>query len=158
MSCIMFRRFFILASVIFISACTTQGYSQKNSNKILDFKEAHGKYTIIVVQNKQNYSEMKEEALKRAARLCLDNNFKYFDITKEKHVYIMLGKENFPSSYDFPQNLYQEDIVEKGYNRERFIQRGKRDGEMHKALKINIQCSTRKLAGYKDPCDFVKCN
>jgi hypothetical protein len=154
---IMFKRLFMIASVVFTTACTTQGYSQKN-DKVLDFKQSHANYTIIVLQEDLSYNEMKEKALKRASRLCLDNDFKYFKVSKEKHIYIMLGKENFPSSYDFPQNLYQEEIVEKGYNRERFINRGRRDGTMHKALKINITCSDRKLAGYQDPCKYIKCN
>ena len=133
------------------------GYSQENQNKILEYKTNKDEFSIVIVKDHTNQKRLKQKALQRAAILANKNQYSSFSIIKEKQVKVMLGKTNWPSSYDFPQNLYQEEIIEnEGFNRERLISGSQRDYKLRKAYKIQIKCYKDKKGSYK-VCDIIKC-
>lgn len=149
------RLLIVILALIFIGF--NFGYSQNNQNKILEYRNKKDEFSIIVVKDHTNQKRLKQKALNRAAMLAYKNQYASFDITKEGMVDVILGKTNWPSSYDFPQNLYQEEIIEKeGYNKERIISKSQRDNKLRKAYKIQIKCYKDKK-GSHNVCDLIKC-
>jgi hypothetical protein len=135
------------------------GVTYADEPRVVKYKMENNQFTIIVVQeNNLSYDDAKNIAMKKAAETTKDNNFKYFELKAEDEVTIMLGKSNFPSSYDFPQNLYQEEIVEKGFDRERFIEQGVQDNQPYPAVRIIIQCLNTKTKNALNPCDYMNCS
>jgi len=132
-------------------------HPQTNENKILEYRNTKDEFTLVVVKDNTNQKIAKQKGIKRAAELARKNGYGSFDIIKEDEVEIMLGKDNWPSAYDFPQNLYQEEIIERGYNRERIISGSKRDYKLRKALKIRIKCYFNSKGSYK-VCEIIKCS
>jgi hypothetical protein len=152
----MFNKALILLAVFSFVICNI-GYSRCLGNRILEYKNNINEFSIVIVKDHTNQKIAKQRAIIRAATLANKNGYKSFDIIKEEEVEVMLGKTNYPSTYDFPQNLYQEEIVEKGnYNRERIISGSKFDYKLRKAYKIQISCYKSSKGSYK-VCDIIKC-
>lgn len=122
---------------------------------VLEFKNAKNEFTIVVVKDPNNQKNAKLRAINRAAIIAKSNGFKSFDITNEENVEVMLGKNNWPNAYDFEQNLYQEEIVEKGFNRERIISQSILDFKLRDAYKIKIKCFGKSNGSYR-VCEIIK--
>ncbi len=154
----MINKLLSLTSAIFVFACS-QGYSQKNysGKRVFDFPINNQEHSIVVIQDGISENEAKEKAYERASEITVDNGYKYFYVIKEDQVEIMKGKENWPSSYDFPQNLYQEEIIEKGFNRERFIQQGGQNHKLYSAYRINIEFTKKKSSKTINACEYTHC-
>jgi hypothetical protein len=149
---------FLIVLSAFLFTCFNVGYSQNAQNQSFEYKIKENEFSIVVIKNHTNQKRLKQLALNKAAILANKNQFASFDIIKEDQVEVMLGKTNWPSSYDFPQNLYQEQIIEKdGYNRERNISKSQTDTKLRKAYKIQIKCYKDKNGAYK-VCDLIKCS
>ncbi|MBI5346382.1 MAG: hypothetical protein HZB76_04500 [Chlamydiae bacterium] len=121
----------------------------------------NNQFMILVIQDDSlSNQDAKNMALTKASDLTVNKKFKYFEIKTEDEVTVILGKTNWPNAYDFPQNLYQEEIVEKGYDRERFIEKNmqEEDNSPHSAFRMIIQCSNEQTDKAMNPCDYVKCN
>ncbi len=132
------------------------GHCRCLANKILEYKNTKDEFTIVIVKNHTNQKIAKQKAINRAALIAKKNGYNSFNIINEDEVDVMLGKKNWPSAYDFPQNLYQEEIIEKGYNKERIISKSQEDYQLRKAFKIRIKCFFNTKGSYK-VCDIIKC-
>ncbi|NGX34902.1 MAG: hypothetical protein K1060chlam1_01262 [Candidatus Anoxychlamydiales bacterium] len=132
-------RFLSIITAIFLSLASSV-YSQTPNNKVLEHRNQKDEFTIIVIRDHTMYKNAKKRALEKGAELAKKYGYKSFDIESEDEAEIILGKKNWPSAWDFPQNLYQEEIIEKGYNRDRMLQGSRRDYRIHSALKITIKC------------------
>lgn len=149
----------VIFAIFVITACDSKPkmIAQAQTQEILDYKNEDDQFTIVVLMDKITKKEAKQKAMKRAARVSYDNGFKYFIIINEENVKVMPGKEGWPSAYDFPQNLYQEEIVEKGYNRERFIQGSKENFNTYPALKIEIKALKQDRSSAYRVCSLIEC-
>jgi hypothetical protein len=144
----------IMIALFFLAS--NQSYAQV-ATKALEYRNGKEVFTVVVVKGEQNKKQTKERALKKAATIAQKYGFRSFNIISEQEVEVILGKTNWPSAYDFPQNLYQEEIVEKGYNRERFISGSKSDYKLRKSLKIQIKCFNNDGEGSYKVCDLISC-
>lgn len=147
----------ILILLAFIAVSCSEGVSQNTENKVLEYRNSEDEFTIVVIKDDKSDNEVKEKALTRAAMLAHKYGYRSFDITGKENVEVMLGKKDWPSAYDFPQNLYQEEIVEKGYNREKFVSGSKPDYKLRKAIKFQIKCTSNEDEGKYKVCDIINC-
>lgn len=131
----MYKRLLFITASILISLNT--GFSQINQKNTLKCKNKKDEFSIVFIQDCKNF---KQKAINSAAKHANKKGYKSFDITQEKTVDVILGKTDWPSGYNFYQNLYQEEIIEKEYNQERLISKSKLDYEFQKAYKIQIKC------------------
>lgn len=132
-------RFLSIITAVFLSLASSV-YSQSPDNKMLEYRNQNDEFTIIVIRDHTMYKNAKKRALEKGEELAKKYGYRSFDIVSEDEAEIILGKKNWPSAWDFPQNLYQEEIIEKGYNRDRMLQGSRRDNRIHSALKITIKC------------------
>ncbi len=146
-----------LSVIIAISLLATSNYSQTSNNKLLEYRNQKNEFTIIAIRDHTMYKIAKRKALQKGAELARKYGYRSFDIISEEEIKIILGKKNWPSAWDFPQNLYQEDIIQDRYDRERIIRGSKRDYKIHLALKIKIRCYQSQDKGSTKVCDLIKC-
>lgn len=147
----------LLIMLAFTAISCSDGMSQNTENKVLEYRNSEDEFTIVVIKYEMSDKEIEEKALKRAANLAKKYGYQSFDITKQENVEVMLGKKDWPSSYDYPQNLYQEEIVEKGYNTERFVSGSKQDFKVREAIKFQIKCETDEDEGQYKVCEIIDC-
>lgn len=136
-------------------------YAKKDSmdDRIVEYNTEKKEFVIVVVtEDNLSNKTAKEYALKRAAEIAHRQGYQYFVITSEDEVYFMRGKKDFPSAYDFPQNLYEEEIVERGFNRERFIQKDREDNQKRPAIRYKVQCVEKKSSSAYSVCDYIDCS
>lgn len=150
-----YRLLSVLTAVLLVA--TSSAYSQDTNNKVLEHRNQKDEFTIIVIRDHTMYKTAKRKAIEKGAEIARKYGYKSFDIESEDQAEIILGKKNWPSAWDFPQNLYQEEIIEKGYNRDRRIQGSRRDYRIHSALKIKIQCYFSEDKGSVKVCSIIKC-
>lgn len=135
-------------------------YAKKDAmnDRIVEYDTKNKEFTLVVIKdNDLSNAQARQLALKRAAELTVQKGFRYFIIRSEEEVYFMQGKENWPSPYDFPQNLYEEEIIERGFNRERFIQKDETDSRPRPALKLKVECLKEKTKATYNACDYTNC-
>ncbi|NGX28052.1 MAG: hypothetical protein K940chlam1_00225 [Candidatus Anoxychlamydiales bacterium] len=147
----------LLITLALTTISCSNGISQDTKNKVLEYRNSEDEFTIVVIKDEKSDKEVKEKALERAAMLANKYGYRSFDITNKETVEVMLGKKDWPSSYDYPQNLYQEEIVEKGYNRERFVSGSKPDYKVRKAVKFSIKCEKSENEGQYKVCEIIDC-
>ncbi|NGX48895.1 MAG: hypothetical protein K940chlam5_00489 [Candidatus Anoxychlamydiales bacterium] len=145
----------VLIAIFLITA--SSAYSQSPNNKLLERRNQKDEFTIIVIRDHTMYKTAKKRALEKGAELAKKYGYRSFDIESEDQAEIILGKKNWPSAWDFPQNLYQEEIIEKGYNRDRMLQGSRSDYRIHSALKITIKCYFSEDKGSEKVCKIIKC-
>jgi len=148
----------IVVMMAFLIMSCSDGHSQKIEHQALEYRNAKDEFTVVVVKNgHMSTKQAKKEALRRAAISAKKFGYRSFEVIEEQEVEVMLGKKDWPSAYDFPQNLYQEEIIEKGYNRERIISGSKSDYKLRKALKIKVKCLFSESKGSYKVCEIIKC-
>ena len=152
----MLKKTIVIISVLTLIGCST-GYPRKSINKVIDYKTGEDTFVVIVVKEKMDQEQAMKEAKQRAAAITYKNGYKYFKIINKEESQVMIGKDGWPSSYDFPQNLYQEEIVDKGYNRDRFIEGSKEDYNLYPAIKFEIKSLRKAEKGSFYACDIIKC-
>lgn len=150
----MFR---VLSIIITLMFGLSPIFSQDGNNKVLEYRNSKEVFTIVVVKGDLSKKEVKAKALKSAAKVAQKYGYRSFNVIQENEVDVIVGKTDWPSSYDFPQNLYQEEIVEKGYNRERIISGSKEDNELRKGLRIQFKCFYPDNVGSYKVCDLIPC-
>ena len=153
----MLVRIILVLILAFSAVSCSDGISKNTENQVLEYRNSDDEFTIVVIKDKKSTQDIKQQALKRGALLAQKYGYRSFDITKKENVEVMLGKKDWPSSYDFPQNLYQEEIVEKGYNSERFISGSKPDYKARQAVRFQIKCSTDENSGQYKVCEIIDC-
>jgi len=145
---------FIFAAIMVI---TSNIYSQESNSKVLERKNQNDEFTIIVVRDHTMYKIAKKKAIEKGAEIAKKHGYRSFDIISEDQAKIILGKKNWPSAWDFPQNLYEEEIIEKGYNRDRMIEGSRRDYKIHSALRVKIKCYFSEDKGSEKVCKLTRC-
>lgn len=145
-----FLSFILLAGII---------YAKKDSmgDRIVEYNTNNKHFTIVVIKDDLSDERAKKYALKRAAEITVQKGYRYFIIKAEENVFFMRGKKDWPNAYDFPQDLYQEEIIEKGFNRERFIEKDETDSSPKPALRLKIECTETKTESSFDACKYTEC-
>lgn len=150
----MFRWFFL--SFILLGVII---YAKKDSmdDRIVEYNTKNKQFTVVVIKDGLSDEKIKKYALKRAAEVTVKKGYQYFEILSEDNVSFMRGKTDWPGAYDFPQDLYQEEIIERGFNRERFIQKNETDSSPKPALRFKIECRAEKSESTYDACKYTEC-
>jgi hypothetical protein len=117
-------------------------HAQNSKSKISEDKN---ELTIIIIKESSNQKIDKQKIITQVTEIAKKYGYSSFDIKSKKDVQVILGKKNWPTVFDFHQNLYQEEIVERKYNLERIINDDIPENVLKKALKIQIKgfCNTK---------------
>lgn len=123
---------------------------------VFEYSTGEREVTIIVVQgNDVSFNEAKKLAMKRAAEATRENGFKYFIIKKREKVTFVGTKKGHRIYSNFPYNIYQREIVERGMGREPL--KPEEDVETSPAIKLIIEFSEKKTSDTFSSCDFIDC-
>lgn len=143
----------------FSSLAIAEGENVSISNEYIDYKMEGDRYTVIAVQREgMSEDEAKKLAVKRAAELAVENGYSYFSVESENQVTVFQTKPNWQSNSDFPGNLYQEDIREEGFDRDRIISEDESGTRSHPGVQLVIQGYKSKPSGNSlNPCDYTDC-
>lgn len=127
-------------------------------SKILEYNIDSQNFTIVIVDDGLGYQKAKNIAMRKAAETAKERGYNYFKLISEDKVRILEGKKDWPSTYDFPQNLYEEEIIERGNNRERFYhqQSNRPNADAKDGYLFDFQCSKEGIEAYK-ACDYMNC-
>ena len=147
----------LLSVFVIIVGMKAYSQNQSNSKNVMIYNINNKEFNVVVMKNGMKKSEVKTMGLQHAAKIAVSRGYKYFEVSEESDVSIVRGKKNWPSAYDFPQNLYQEEVVERGYNRERFYHKQNPDTEPKKALKLKVKCVETKTRSAYEACKYTKC-
>ncbi len=130
------------------------------TQKYIDYRTEGDKFVVIGVQGEgMDKEQAKENALKRAAQIALENGYSSFSIESETEVTVFQSKPEWPSNPDFPGNLYQEDIREQGFDRDRIISQGETGTRAYPGLQIIMEGHNTAPSGNNlNPCDYTDCN
>ena len=148
----------VLVFLAFLVFSISAAIALNDNHTIIKYNIDNQNFTIVVVDDGIGYQEAKVIAMRTAAETSDERGFKYFKVTSENKVKVILGKSPWPNNNEFPQNLYEEQIIEKGFNRERFYNQSKQsaDNEPVDAYRFDIQCVESELEAYK-VCDYLRC-
>jgi len=103
------------------------------------FKNEKNNYSIVVIADNLSAQEVEEKANETASQLATDKGFKSYHVISKEKVRVILGKTDWPNSYEFPQNLYEEVIVQRNYNYKRSIEQNMPDNSIHNAYLYQIE-------------------
>lgn len=148
----------LLITVGLLIISISLGIALTSNHKVLEYSIDKENFKIVVVDDGMGYQKAKNIAMKRAAQTAKERGYNYFKVISEDKIRLIEGKQDWPSPYDFPQNLYQEDIVEKGFNRERFYHQKsiRPNAEATDGYEFDFQCSKVSIESYK-VCDYTSC-
>lgn len=153
------KRLIGACAVFFIICGVFVTYAYSKPDNVLDYKTNGTKFVVVVIEENISRKEARKMGLERAAKIAYERGYKYFTVEKEDSVYVMRGKKRWPGPYDFPQNLYQEEIIERGFSRERFYQTDPNvESSPRKAVRFTIEPNKTKERKSHKVCDFIKCN
>ena len=146
-----------LFSFVFSFLLITCLFSESNNDRILEYNVKDKDFIIVVLFDGLSYHQAKDYGLERASEITVRKGYRHFVITSESQVLVMRGKRDWPSPYDFPQNLYEEEIIERGFSRERFYYQERGDTEPKPALQLKVECVPRRTSKSYDACDYTQC-
>lgn len=149
----------LLFSVFTFLFLMTGVFAQNSKVRFIKYDIDNKTFAVVVLVEKGlSYNDMRELAMKNGAKMALAKGYHFFVINKEDQVMVSVGKKKWPSTTDIPQNLYQEEIIEKGYNREKFIRGaqettspGVQNGYRFEFKGVNDSKNAHKV------CDFINC-
>ena len=159
-------------SILFLSALLTLSvfgaYEEGSSmfkeevsvtDEFLDYKVSDSKFTVISVQKDgMSKEDTKQSALTRAAQITKDHGFRYFRVESEHEVGVYVNKPNWPTQGDFPGNLYEEDIQEHGFDRDRVYQEDYAGAREYPGYQIVFECFQDKPSSdAHDSCNYLDC-
>jgi hypothetical protein len=89
-----------------------------SSVKIL--KTSEDSYSFFIIVNQQSQEDIEKKASKVAERLAQKHGFSHVIFRSKEKVQVIVGKTDWPNSYDFPQNLYEEKLVQRDIGSKRY--------------------------------------
>jgi hypothetical protein len=122
---------------------TIVAIQETNNNQAMVIKNEQDSYSIIVIVNNLSTKEIEKKALEIASRLANDKGFTSYTVTSKEKVHIIVGKTEWPSSYNFSQNLYEEVIVQRNYDYKRSIEQGLPDNTLREAYLYKIELTNK---------------
>lgn len=126
------------------------------SNSVKDYPINNKEFIIIVLlDDDMNVMEAKQKGLERASEITKNKGYRYFIIQEQRKVMFMGVERDDEGGYDFPRNIYQEDIIERGMGRE-YIEKDE-DIIESPALRLIIEILDKEEEDSVDACDYVKC-
>lgn len=153
----MIKNIKLLYFVVVLNLAFTEVADYYN-NKTIEYDLSISSFNIVVpTYGEIEIEQARDIAIKKAAKKALEKGKKYFKIKAFKKVRVLLGKKIWPNSASFPNNL-EEQIKEKGYDREKFIQDSevKKSPEAIDGYLFEIELVDREQNAYK-ACDYVEC-
>jgi len=131
-----------------------------SSDNFISYNTGGDSFAVIYVNGDEKVSgKAKKYAMKRAAEIAVQNDFRYFTIDSEKEV--MVARSDTENGQRFPGNMYQELIVEGDFEptpdyRTRNLPPAT---GLYPGYKLNITCYKEK-PGMRavDACKLTKCS
>ncbi|MES2345451.1 MAG: hypothetical protein V4494_05905 [Chlamydiota bacterium] len=149
------KRIAFLTIMLLAVGCTRNGVSDDN---YLDAKIADDKYSVIYIEKeKTSREEARNNALTHAAKIAKDNGFRYFVIDSDEDVMVA---HSDTSQNPFPNNLYQEEIVEGNFGRQALQNKTPQPTNLYPGVKIKITCY-REMPSVPtaiDVCQILNCD
>jgi hypothetical protein len=142
-----------------VTSCNDGNTGANITSQYVDYRDGENKFTVIAIQKEgMDEQDAKKAAMNRAAELTKTNGFRYFRLKKE-YTTTILHTDPTEDVYRFPGNLYQEDIQEQGFNRDRIYERQGIGAQSYPAYRVEFECYDKNPGrGAYDACDYVECS
>lgn len=143
-----------MAIVLLAVGCTRNGVSDDD---YLDAKIADDKYSVIYIEKEaMPREEARNNALTHAAKIAKDNGYRYFIIDSDEDVMVA---HSTPSPNPFPENLYQQEIVEGNFGRQELQNKTPQPTNLYQGVKIKITCYKEmpNVPTAIDVCQLLNC-
>jgi hypothetical protein len=138
-------------SVILFFLCSVNLYSNQ---RVLEYVSDKQEFTVtVLVDDGMCYKEAKEIAMERSTLKAKKLGYKYFIIKSEEKALVLEGEKNWPNAYEFPQNLYDEEIIQRSFNSDIFYQQSDIDS-LKKAIRFVFKFTNTRVPGAQKTCDI----
>lgn len=140
-----------------LSSCNEIDKKSHITSQYVDYQRGSNQFVVIAIQKAgMNQKDAKKLAMKRCAELAEENGFRYFRLEKEYKT-VILHTDPTEDVYRFPGNLYQEDIQEQGFNRDRILENQGMGPQKYPCYRIEIVCEKSFTPGSYDACEYTGC-
>ncbi len=129
------------------------------SNQIIAYQIDDTTYGVVVPQDGGvSQSAARQFARQKAAEMTVEKGYRYFTIQSEQQTKLAKSNREWPSSQDFPGNLYQELIIEQDFGRESLERNTPSGSSIIPAYRITFQMHTnRPMQSAIDACTLTDC-
>lgn len=148
------KKIAFLAVTLLAVGCARNGVSDDN---YLDAKIADNKYSVIYIEKEKiSKEDARNNALIRAAQIAKENGYRYFIIDAEEDVMVAYST---PSPNPFPENLYEQEIVEGNFGRQELQNKTPQPTNLYPGLKVKITCYKEmpSMPTAIDVCQIIQC-
>lgn len=148
------KRIAFLAVMLLAVGCTRNGMSDDN---YLTAKIADNKYSVIYIEKeKMSREDARNNALAHAAQIAKDNGYRYFVIDSDEDVMVA---HSTPNPNPFPENLYQQEIVEGNFGRQELQNKTPQPTNLYPGVKVKFTCYKEmpNVPTAIDVCQIIKC-
>ncbi len=142
-----------ISGLLLLAAC---GGDDPSDKQTIQYQVGPDQYAVVIVQEEgMTDAAVKEMALKKAAQLTLDKNFRYFTVESEGQVLAMTPSG---SNYQAPRNLYYELIQSGNFSRDQFTEGQGVQTQSYPGYRVLIKCYKNSPGpSATDACSLVDC-
>ena len=147
---------------VFLIACFAplNGFAfSAEDQRVIEYQVGGNEYGVVVVQEEgTNLSQAKQLALKKAAQITQENDFRYFTIEKEDVVRALSTDNPSYSNQPPPHNKYYVMIESENFGRAQFEDQTPAQTGVYPAYRILFKCYAEKPSQEAiDSCTLTPC-
>lgn len=151
----------VVVLVAFAGACTNPRSNEIASSfadQTIEYQVQENQYAVVIVEDEGITAEQaKKLARQKAAEITVQNGGRYFTIVSEQPTQVIKSEHPWPDNQAFPQNMYQELIIEKNFNRQRLQQEQGPSENLYNAYRLVFNISEKESRHSIDACTLTKC-
>jgi hypothetical protein len=143
------------SAFLLLAACKGDVLADADRQTI-QYQTGQDQFAIVIVQEDgMSDQAARELAMKKAAQLTLDKEYRYFILESQGQVMAMSPSG---SNYQAPRNLYYELIQSGDFSRDQFSDSPANETQTYTGFRIMIRCY-KQNPGSKgvDACTLVEC-
>lgn len=142
-----------------LAGCANTSDALGFADRQIEYQKSSDESVIVMIQQDGvGNREAQQEAYKRAAEKTVGEGLRYFKVLSEGNVWVIQSDKSWPDNQSYPQNLYQELIIENDFDRERLRDRAIPSERVVKGYRVVFQ-PVKEKGGRKtiDACRLTDC-
>ncbi len=149
----------LITAMFAFLGCRSDMSASALADRTIQYQIEGNRYAVVVAEDGISEGQAKEEAVKRAAQVAVDNGYRYFVVDSESEVSMMKSNQGFPSPGSRPTNLYYELIQSGNFGREPIDQPQPSMENLYSGWRIQFSCyKERPSRKAIDACQYASCD
>ncbi|MBF8262826.1 MAG: hypothetical protein HW387_491 [Parachlamydiales bacterium] len=102
-------------------------------------QDKNNNYSFYIITDGLSTEEIEQKLRSVASRLAQEKGCSSYVIVSEEKVHVIAGKTDWPNGYEFPQNLYEEVIIQRNLDNYRMRENTPADYDLRNANLYKIK-------------------